>query len=48
LGQTSNVSVQSSDFQGTDVGNCVRGVVQSMSFPKTQKGMPVLFPFKVN
>jgi predicted Zn finger-like uncharacterized protein len=47
-GQTSNVSVQSSDFQGTDVGNCVRGVVQSMSFPKTQKGMPVLFPFKVN
>jgi predicted Zn finger-like uncharacterized protein len=47
-GQTSNVSVQSSDFKGTDVGNCVRGVVQSMSFPKTQEGMPVLFPFKVN
>ena len=47
-GQTSGVSIQSSDFKGTDVGNCVRGVVQSMSFPKTQKGMPVLFPFSVN
>ena len=46
-GQTSGVSIQSSDFKGTDVGNCVRGVVQSMSFPKTQKGMPVLFPFSV-
>ncbi len=46
-GEVSTAAVRTAKFKGTDVGNCTQRVVKSMSFPRTQNGMPVKFPFSI-
>lgn len=48
-GRTSNVSVSTGKFNGTDVGNCVKKAVQGMRFPATSasKNVDIKYPFKL-
>jgi predicted Zn finger-like uncharacterized protein len=45
-GSVSNVEVDTPNFKGTDVGDCVAKVAQSMKFPASEAGIPSLrYPF---
>ncbi len=48
-GRTSNVSVSTGKFNGTDVGRCVQKAVQGMRFPATSasKNVDIKYPFKL-
>jgi predicted Zn finger-like uncharacterized protein len=45
-GAVSDPTVDSANFKGTDVGECVIKVVKSMKFPASQQGIPsIKYPF---
>jgi hypothetical protein len=46
-GRTANISVESPEFKGTVMAQCVADLIRGMIFPKHKKqGDPITFPFK--
>lgn len=47
-GRVSDTSIKTSRFRGTDVGECVEGVVQDMQFPESKSSLEVAkYPFRI-
>lgn len=44
-GAVSNTQIDTAQFQGTDVGRCVEGVVRAMKFPESQSDLTITYPF---
>lgn len=44
---SSDVDSKSASFKGSDVGNCITGVVKSMKFPETKSDLSFSYPISV-
>ena len=46
---SANITSSSSSFKGTDLGNCVLGIVRAIKFPEAQEGLDISkYPFIIN
>lgn len=46
---SANITNSSSSFKGTDLGNCVLGIVRAIKFPEAQEGLDISkYPFIIN